>query len=264
MRKKYYALLLAAALTVLPACTVFKWGGPAKGTKESAAAAAADQPENLFKQGESLLADGKYEQARKKYSEIRAHDPEKYYSALVQVRLGDSYYEEARYAEAEVEYNRFLDLHPKNKAAPYVLYQVGMCNFKQIDLPDRDPSFAENSVTTFQKLLNDFPGNPYEDEAKEKVRLAKADLARHEFVVGWYYYDKDSYKAAANRFKGILDTYPGSEDEPKVLYYLTDSYIRLGKFDDAKNTLAVLYQQYPNNRFAEKAKKKLAEEIPSK
>jgi outer membrane protein assembly factor BamD len=264
MRNRYYALLLVAALTALPACTVFQWGGPAKGTKESAAAAAADQPENIFKQGESLLAKGKYDEARKKYSEIRAHDPEKYYDALVQVRLGDSYYEEARYAEAEVEYNRFLELHPKNKAAPYVLYQVGMCNFKQIDLPDRDPSFAMNSVTDFQKLLSDFPGNPYEDEAKEKLRLAKADLAQHEFIVGSYYYKKDSYKAAAKRFKGIIDKYPGSKDEPKVLYFLTDSYIRMGDFDDAKNTLAVLYQQYPNNQFAEKAKKKLAEKIPQK
>ena len=264
MRNKYYAVLLAAALTALPACTVFQWGGPAKGGKESAPAAAAIQPEDIFKQGESLLAKGKYDEARKKYTEIREHDPEKYYDALVQVRLGDSYYEEARYAEAEVEYNRFLELHPKNKAAPYVLYQVGMCNFKQIDLPDRDPSFAVNSVTAFQRLLNEFPGNPYEEEAKEKLRLARADIAQHEFIVGSYYYKKDDYKAAAKRFKGIIDKYPGSKDEPKVLYFLTDSYIRTGDFDSAKNTLAVLYQQYPNNQFAEKAKKKLADKIPLK
>ena len=148
-------------------------GGPAKGTKESAAA--AEQPENIFKQGEGLLAKGKYDEARKKYSEIREHDPEKYYDALVQVRLGDPYYEEARYAEAEVEYNRFLRLHPKNKAAPYVLYQVAMCNFKQIGLPCCNSSFATNSVMNFQKLINDFPGNPYEDEAKEKLRIAKGD-----------------------------------------------------------------------------------------
>lgn len=264
MKTKYYAVLLLVTVMALPACTVFQWGGPAKGTKESAPAAAAIQPEDIFKQGESLLAKGKYDEARKKYSEIREHDPEKYYDALVQVRLGDSYYEEARYAEAEVEYNRFLELHPKNKAAPYVLYQVGMCNFKQIDLPDRDPSFAVNSVTAFQRLLDEFPGNPYEDEAKEKLRLAKADIAQHEFIVGSYYYKKDSYKAAAKRFKGIIDKYPGSKDEPKVLYFLTDSYIRMGDFDSAKNTLAVLYQQYPNNQFAEKAKKKLAEKIPQK
>lgn len=263
MRNRYYAVLLVAALTALPACTVFQWGGPAKGAKESASAG-DNQPEAIFKQGESLLAKGKYDEARKKYSEIPAHDPEKYYDALVQVRLGDSYYEEARYAEAEVEYNRFLELHPKNEAAPYVLYQVGMCDFKQIDLPDRDPSFATNSVTSFQRLLDEFPGNPYEDEAKEKLRLAKADIAQHEFIVGSYYYKKDSYKAAAKRFKGIIDKYPGSKDEPKVLYFLTDSYIRMGDFDSAKNTLAVLYQQYPNNQFAEKAKKKLAEKIPQK
>ena len=66
-------------------------GRARQGREESAAAAAADQPENIFKQGESLLAKGKYDEARKKYTEIREHDPEKYYDALVQVRLGDSY-----------------------------------------------------------------------------------------------------------------------------------------------------------------------------
>ena len=36
-----------------------------------------------------------------------------------------------------------------------------------------------------------------------------------------------------------------------MLYFLADSYILMGNFDSAKNTLAVLYQQYPNNQFAE-------------
>ncbi|MHB8174824.1 MAG: outer membrane protein assembly factor BamD, partial [Nitrospirota bacterium] len=186
MKTRYYTVItLAALLAALPACTVLRWGGPSAngGAKASSS---NDRPDAIFKQGESLLAKGKYKQARKKYNEIRAYDPERFYDALVEVRLGDSYYEEARYAEAEVEYKRFLQLHPKNKAAPYVLYQVGMCNFKQIDLPDRDPSFAQNSMKDFSKLIKEFPGNPYEDEAKEKLRLAKAQMARHEFVVAWF------------------------------------------------------------------------------
>ncbi len=256
---RYAAFAFAALLAALPACTVLNWGGPPAGAN-----APTSNADEIFKEGETLLAKGDYKQARKKYNEIRAHDPERFYDALVEVRLGDSYYEQGRYAEAEVEYKRFLSLHPKNKAAPYVLYQVGMCNFRQIDLPDRDPSFAENSIKDFSKLLKEFPGNPYEDEAKEKLRLSRAFMARHEFVIGWFYYEKDDYKAAARRFKGIISRYPGSQDESKVLYYLADSYIRLKKYGDAKDTLSVLYQGHPNNRYAERAKKDLATEIPAK
>ncbi|MHB8173558.1 MAG: tetratricopeptide repeat protein, partial [Nitrospirota bacterium] len=85
-----------------------------------------------------------------------------------------------------------------------------------------------------------------------------------EFVVAWFYYEKDDYKAAVGRLKGIIDKYPGSQDEPKVLYYLTDSYIRLKDWNSAKDTLAMLYQGHPDNQYAKKAKEKLAGEIPAK
>jgi outer membrane protein assembly factor BamD len=260
MKKQFlYAALLGALVLALPACTVFQWGGAAK-----EAPAPEKQADEVFREGEELLAKGKYEAARQKYSSVKEKDPEKYYDALVEVRLGDSYYEEARYAEAEVEYRRFLELHPKNKAAPYVVYQIGMCNFKQIDKPDRDPSFSINAMKRFNELLRDYPDNPYADEAREKLRIARNNVAEHEFVVGSYYYRTGSYKAAAARFKGIRDSYPGSKDEPETLYLLADSYLRLKDYDAAKNTLAVLYQEYPNNRFALKAKEKLAEKIPAK
>jgi len=255
MSNKLLALL--AALILLAAAA----GCASTGTETVAPEPKAD---DNFKKGEELLKSGKYEQARQVYSSVKEVDPEKTYEPLVQIRLGDSYYEEARYAEADVEYKRFLDLHPHNKAAPYVKYQLGMCNFKQIDLPDRDPSFAENSVKHFSELLKDYPNNPYEDEAKEKLKIAKDDVAAHELVVGRFYYKKDSYMAAVKRFKGIIDNYPGSKDEPEILYYMADSYIRLEDYESAKNTLAQLYKDYPNNKMSEKARDNLAEKIPAK
>jgi outer membrane protein assembly factor BamD len=257
-RKVLYATLALAMLLSLSACTLLKWGGPAK------APAPEPQADDVFRQGEDLLAKGKYEEARKKYSSVKERDLEKSYDALVQVRLGDSYYEEGRYAEAEVEYRRFIETRPQNKAAAYVLYQIGMCNFKQMDKPDRDPSFSVNAMTSFESLLKNYPNSPYEEEAREKLKITKWNVAEHELVVGKYYYKRGSFSAAAKRFKGILESYPGAKDEPETLYCLADSYIKTGEFDSAKNTLSVLYQQYPNNRFAERAKDKLAGHIPVK
>ena len=259
--KKFFQVILVVALAaLLPACTVFRWGGP----KNTTSPAPQPTAEDLFKSGEDLLAKGKYEEARKKYESVKERDLDKTYDALVEIRLGDSYYEQASYAEAEVEYRHFLELHQHNKAAPYVLYQIGMCNFKQMDRPDRDPSFAMNAASSFGRLLKDYPNNPYEEEAKEKFKVARERLAENEYVIGQYYYKRDSWKAAAKRFQGIVANYPGCKDEPEVLYCLADSCIRLKDYDTAKNTLARLYQDYPNNRFSEKAKAKLAKRIPEK
>ncbi len=245
-----------AAVLLLAVC-----GCATTGSKNVAPIPSAD---DAFRKGENLLKNGHYDEARQAYNSVKEVDPEKTYEPLVEIRLGDSYYEQERYDEAEVEYKRFLDLHPQNKAAPYVKYQLGMCNFKQIGFPDRDPSFAVSSVKYFGELLKDFPNNPYEEEAKEKLRIAREKVAEHEFVVGSYYYRTDDYKAAAGRFKGIIADYPGSKDEPETLYYLADSYIRLKDYTAAKDTLAVLYKEYPNNRMAVKARDDLADRIPVK
>jgi outer membrane protein assembly factor BamD len=253
-RKLPAALAALLFIAGLQGCTLFRWGG----STTPAAPPPQPQAEDLFKEGESLLAKGRYDDARTKYTTVKEKDPERLYEPLVQVRLGDSYYEEARYPEAEVEYQRFLDLHPHNKAAAYVKYQIGMCSFKQMDEPDRDPSFSLKSVQQFGELLKDYPDNPYIAEAKEKLRIAKNSIAEHEFNIGWYYYQRGVYKAAVERFKGIRESYPGMKNEPDTLYYLADSCIHTGEMETAKSALAVLYQEYPNNLFAEKAKKDLS------
>jgi len=261
MLKRCTFLVLAAALTLtLSGCTIFRWGGSEKPAPPPPSP--SPQAEDVFKKGEDLLNKGKYEEARQTYSSLKQYDPEKSYEPLVQIRLGDSYYEEGRYEEATVEYRRFLEMRPHNKAAPYVKYQLGMCNFKQIGRSDRDPQYAENAMNNFSELLRDYPNNPYEDEAKEKLRIARGKVAEHEFVVGRYYFKQRSYQAAVIRFKGIIESYPGSKDEPETLYYLADSYIRLGNYEAAKNTLAILYKEHPNNKMAEEAKG-LAEKIPA-
>jgi len=252
MPRKILTAAAAALIFVSQGCSFLHWGGSASSP------APVPQAEDLFKQGEGALAKGNYDEARQKYTSIRERDPEKSYDALVQVRLGDSYYEEARYSEAEVEYRRFLEMHPHNKAAAYVLYQIGMCSFKQMDAPDRDPSFGVNAMEVFTRLQKEYPNNPYQDEAKEKLRLAKANVAGHELSVGRYYYKNGDYKTAVKRLQAVLDNYRGGSTDPEVLYLLADSQIRNKEYDAAKSTLSILYQDYPNNEYALKAKKKLA------
>jgi len=248
------SLVLCAALA--SGCTVLQWGGPDDQVEP------IPDAESTFNEAERLFEEGNYKKAREVYEEVKAHDPEKFYDPLVQIRLGDSYYEEGRFEEAEVEYQRFIDIRPKNKAAPYVKYQIGMCNFKRIAEPYRDPSPAREAARHFSELLETYPGNPYEDEAKEKLRVARGNLAEHEFSIGHYYYRTGKYEAAAGRFRVIREEYPGSKVEPETLYYLTDSYIELEQFDKARETLAIMKQEYPNHELTQDAVEDFTPEIP--
>lgn len=248
---------VAMALSV-QGCSLFRWGG-----QDKEAVAPEPRADDVFREGESLLDAGKYDEARKAYQKVREQDPEKTYEPLVMVRLGDSYYEEGRYAEAEVEYRRFFDLHPHNKAAPYAKYQLGMCNFKQMGSADRDPGFALAAMKEFRGLLDGYPGNPYEEEAREKLRVAKGKVAENEFMVGRYYFRRGSYPAAIKRFRDVVEKFPGSGVEPEVMYFLAESYIAVGEYGYARDTLTMLFTEHPNHEMAEKARKDLAPEIPA-
>lgn len=252
------AFAAAALMVFVQGCSVFNWGSAPK----EAEVAPVPKTDDVFREGEALLESGKYDEARKAYSKVRETDPEKTYEPLVMVRLGDSYYEESRYAEAEVEYRRFLDLHPRNKAAAYTKYQLGMCGFKQMGTPDRDPGFALAAMKEFQELLDLYPGSPYEEEAREKLRVARGKVGDNEFIVGMYYYKRGSYPAAIKRFKGMVEKFPGSKNEPEALYCMADSYISLGEYGYAKDTLTMLFTEHPNHEMAAKAKDKLSPEIP--
>ena len=63
-RKVFYAALALVMLLSLSACTVFQWGG----TTGKAAPQPEKQADEVFKEGEELLAKGKYEAARQKFS----------------------------------------------------------------------------------------------------------------------------------------------------------------------------------------------------
>jgi outer membrane protein assembly factor BamD len=253
-----FAASLIFILTLGAGCSVLNWAGIGSG----------DEPEPLpnaegtFNEAEGLFAEGKYKKAREVYEQVKAHDPEKLYDPLVQIRLGDSYYEEGSYEEAEVEYQRFIDLRPRNKAAAYVKYQMGMCNFKRIGDPERDPAPAVNAARHFRELLDQYPGNPYEDEAKEKLRIARGNVAENEFSIGYYYYKTGEYRAAVGRFNVVRKDYPGSKVEPDALYYLTESYIELGLFESARETLAIMKQEHPTHELTIEAYEDFAPEIP--
>jgi outer membrane protein assembly factor BamD len=102
-------------------------------------------------------------------------------------------------------------MHPKNEAVPYVINQMGMCWFKQLDSVDRDPGPAKNAMALFQRLVRQFPGHDQAKEAEKNIQACIENLAGHELYVAEYYSKTKAYKAALKRYEYIVEFYPGSE-----------------------------------------------------
>ncbi len=153
---------------------------------------------------------GKYYTAVENFEKILDRYPFSPEAVLAELKAADCKYFMEKYDEAEALYESFEDRHPTNESIPYVMYQKGMCNFRQIDRIDRDPSGAEKAVRLFSQLIKAFPYSSYTPDATEKLKIATDFLAAHEFSIVQFYLRTEKYPQAEARLRYLLAAYPNS------------------------------------------------------
>lgn len=159
---------------------------------------------------------GNYHEAAKYFDEIMDNYPFSPQAMLAELKGADCNYFMENYAEALVLYQGFEERHPTNEAIPYVMYQIAMCSYQQIDTIDRDTSGATKAIRDFTKLIKAFPTSPYTDEAKARIRAANEFLVNHEYLVVEFYLRTDKYLDAKTRLNYLINTYPDASITPKA------------------------------------------------
>ena len=178
--------------------------------------------ETLAMKGLDFYERGKYFKARDAFQKLLSQYPFSEYSLLAELKVADCNYYMKNYEEAVQEYSDFEKHHPTNEAIPYVLYQTAMCYYNQIDTIDRDVANANNAIYSFTRLLRAYPGSPYEDEVKTRIRSARNFLAYHEFYVASFYERTGEYEEAEGRLEYLLKNYPESSVSGKAEELLQD------------------------------------------
>ena len=163
---------------------------------------------------------GDYWSAATYFQEIIEKYPFSPEAPLAELKVADSHYYMGKYIEAYSYYEEFENRHPTNEAIPYVMFQKGMCYFKQLDRVDRDPVVASRAVDLFNQLQRAFPESPYTEAAKTNSALAKEFLANHEYAVVEFYLRTGKTDQAETRLRYLLTVYPDSEIAPKAMEVL--------------------------------------------
>ncbi len=180
------------------------------------------------------------------------------YDPNVIMKRAESFHEKEGYTEAIVEYQHFLDMHPKHVLAPYAQYRLALSHFKMIQTIDRDMTPVNEAEDAFQKLLATYPANQYEAEARVKIKECQRYLAQHHSFVGTFYYKKEHYLAAAKRFEKIIYDYPTMEEAVEAKLFLAKSYQKLGALEWARDWATALVQEHPRHRLRKDGNELLA------
>ncbi len=164
--------------------------------------------QTLAGKGMEEFSNGKYYKARKFFNEILDYAPFSPEAMLARLKGADSNYYLEDYSEALMLYGEFEGEHPDNEAIPYVMYQIAMCHYQQIDRVDRDTNGADNAIREFSKLLRAFPNSPYTNESKSRIKAANEFLVNHEYFVVEFYLRTEKYEEAQTRLNYLIKTYP--------------------------------------------------------
>jgi len=177
-------------------------------------------PQQLAEEGMEAMAEERYNLAAEKFQNLKDRYPYSRYAILAELKMADALFLRGKYIEAAEAYLEFERLHPKNEAVPYVIYQLGMCYFKQMPAYDRDQSNTVKAIQTFTRLRQTYPESKYSAMASARLTEAQKNLAGHEFYVGQFYLKMEAYKAALGRFMGLIKNYPDAGYHNQAIEYI--------------------------------------------
>jgi outer membrane protein assembly factor BamD len=73
-------------------------------------------------------------------------------------------------------------------------------------------------------MILQFPDSPLVPEAKQRLLEVQEVLAQREYLIGHFYYMRESYPAAIARLKSVADTYPLYSGADEALFELGGAY----------------------------------------
>jgi outer membrane protein assembly factor BamD len=229
--------------------------------------------EQLYEEAREILADGhdlfwvwdttNYEKAIDRLQDIIDNYPYSDYAVVANLEIADTYYRRERFEEALSYYRDFAELHPDHPKVPYALHRAALCHYHQSRDPGRDQSATKQAVAQLEDLMRRYPDAPESREAEALWRELRTRLGTHVLQIGDFYMDREEYQSAADRYRAVLNQYPGLGLDPEALYKLGVCYERMQLTDEASRIFQVILDNYGDTEVAEAAAEYLPEQVPA-
>lgn len=213
-------------------------------------AAYVERPvEEIYNQAMDKLLSGNAELAAIDFDEVERQHPYSVWARKSQLMAAYSQYEINNYDEAIFTAQRFLQLHPGNRDAPYAYYLIAISYYEQIADIGREQKITGLALDALREVIDRYPDSEYARDARLKMDLARDHLAGKEMEIGRYYLTRGHQGAAINRFRYVVEKYQTTSHVPEALHRLTEAYLSLGVIDEAKNAAAILGYNYPGSEW---------------
>ena len=205
-----------------------------------------DKPEHLYEEANEFEKAERYEEAIKRYTELKNRFPYSNFATKAKLSIADCYYKQESYPEAQISYQSFRELHPRHPQIDEVVYKIGMSYFKQLpDSIDRDLTLAKDAISHFDELIANFRSSRYVKEARESREAAMKMMAEKENYIGNFYFVRKNCLSALPRYITLVDQFQNIGGmEANALSRAVICANRLGRVEIQNRYWAILKKKY--------------------
>lgn len=207
----------------------------------------------LYNEALNLLGKQEYRDAAKKFEEVDRQHPYSVWARKAIVMAAFAYYQVGDYDESINAAKRFITLHPGNSDAAYAHYLIATAYYDQMPTVTRDQTKTRRAMEALREVARRYPESEYARDARNKLNVAKDQLAGKEMDIGRYYMNRNNYIAAVNRFKTVIKDYQTTSHVEEALLRLTEAYMAMGIKREAQTAAAILGHNYPNSNWYQDA-----------
>lgn len=219
----------------------------------------SNTPEGAFAIAEEFDKGERYEEALRRYNDVKNKFPYSNYAIRAELAVADVYFKQESYPEAQVAYQSFRELHPKHPQIDYVTFRIGLSFYNQLPTTiDRDLTLANDVIATFDEVTRNFPSSQYAAEAKEKREEALKKLAAKEEYIADFYFKREIYDSALSRYEGLYIKYGGLGFDAKALGRAAICAKKTGDETKAQRYADVLFREHADSKEVSAVKKELS------
>jgi outer membrane protein assembly factor BamD len=215
---------------------------------------AEDRPAGeLYNEGLAYLNSGKLSDAVKSFNEVDRQHPYSEWARKALLMSAFASYRRGRLDDTIQSAKRYLTLYPGSPDAPYAQYLVGASYFKQIPDVTRDQDATRKAMASLEEIIARYPDSEYSEDARNKIIVARDQLAGKEMQVGRYYLERREYIAAVNRFRVVVTEYQETRHVEEALERLVEANMAMGLVAEAQTAAAVLGHNFPDSKWYQDA-----------
>jgi len=202
-----------------------------------------------YNEGMKSLEGGDVLFAAKKFNEAEILFPQSIWAPKSALMAAYSYYSQDYYSDSIMELQRFIKVYPLDKNLDYAYYLLGLCYYEQIVDEKKDLQSIIMAKENFKLILQKFPKTEYAIDSSFKIDLIDDILASKEMYVGRYYFEKEKWIAAINRFRAVVDEYETTIYSQEALHRLVEIYYIIGLKEESQRYANLLGYNYQSSEW---------------